>query len=61
MCIDTSVKCTGRAFKQNDSKICVATCHDNNSYSVPEWGDNTTGYCVATCHGTTFGDLQHNM
>ena len=48
----TTGTCANGAFKQNDTKLCVATCLNNNSNSVHEWGDNAKGYCVGSCEGS---------
>lgn len=56
-CVNTT--CSS-GYRQNDTKVCVATCQSNDSLSQPEWGDTATGYCVATCYGSKFGDPQAN-
>ena len=54
----STARCNGSYFRQNDSKVCVVSCFNNNSLLAPEWGDATSGYCVASCYGAYFGDPQ---
>lgn len=52
---------TTTAFKHNDTKICVKTCVNNNTWLEPEYGDPVSGYCVRACYGAYYADAQFNM